>query len=761
MATLAVSMYLTANKVSYLMMAIMYAGASYIDSKLFPGPNVEGPRLNDLEVQVSTYGAPVQKVYGTSRAAGNVIWGTNFVEHKKKQKQGKGGGGGSTTTYSYSVSFAVALCKGPIAGVGRIWADGKLFADLTDQTFGEDGTITGTYEGKGGGTFTIYKGTETQLPDPFIEGIEGVGNVPAYRPFAYVVFHNLYCTDFGNRLPNLNFEIISEVNDLAAAVAGLCIEAGLTAADYDVSDLTGKTINGYTTDGGKTFRAQVEPLQSVFIFDGVERNGVLTFSRRKSDLWSVPVYALDDGELGAYETERPEEPYNLTRKPEQELPARVVFSYLSKDREYQTNAMGASRLNTTSKNTTKLELPVVLTDAEGKALAETALYTAWIQRTAYDLKLASKYACIFPGDILLLPLVDDNPVFLQAIKCSYGRPGINVINSTRFLPEIYKEIGRTTDPEYNQTAPAEPTDVTASFLDMIYATGETAEYPLYVAATAAVFYPANLFRSNDDGVTWDYVATIDTNTPSGSATTALAAGPIDFFDEANTVDVELIAGTLSSRTHDDLLNGYNVALVGNEIIQFRTAALIAANTYRLSGLLRGRSGTEPLIGSHTIGDRFVLLSSDAVVRIAASTADWFRPVLYRIGPYSKSVDSAYYSNITFTNQGIVAKPWAPCHLKGTRDGSGNLTIDWIRRSRKDFSWRAYVDAEVSETAEQYEIDVYNGAAVVRTISTTTPTAAYTAAQQTADFGSAQGSINVKVYQISSTYGRGWPVEGAI
>ena len=50
----------------------------------------------------------------------------------------------------------------------------------------------------------------------------------------------------------------------------------------------------------------------------------------------------------------------------------------------------------------------------------------------------------------------------------------------------------------------------------------------------------------------------------------------------------------------------------------------------------------------------------------------------------------------------------------------------------------------------------NGANVVRTIATTTPTASYSAAQQVADFGSAQSSVSVRVHQLSASVGRGWP-----
>jgi hypothetical protein len=45
---------------------------------------------------------------------------------------------------------------------------------------------------------------------------------------------------------------------------------------------------------------------------------------------------------------------------------------------------------------------------------------------------------------------------------------------------------------------------------------------------------------------------------------------------------------------------------------------------------------------------------------------------------------------------------------------------------------------------------------VRTIAVTAPAANYTTAQQIADFGSAQGTVSVRVYQLSTSVGRGWP-----
>jgi hypothetical protein len=197
---------------------------SVIDSRLFgPGPThqqSEGPRLENLQVQSSTEGAPIPEIAGRVRLAGQIIWATKFKEVVTTTTQsagggGKGGGGGggggstiTTTTYSYFASFAVGLCDGPIDRVGRIWADGKPL-DMTSVTM------------------RVHRGSPDQLPDPLIEGVEGAGNTPAYRGTAYVVFEGLAIGPFGNRIPQLNFEVFrrvsptdgSGVEDLVRAVS--------------------------------------------------------------------------------------------------------------------------------------------------------------------------------------------------------------------------------------------------------------------------------------------------------------------------------------------------------------------------------------------------------------------------------------------------------------------------------------------------------------------------------------------------------------
>ncbi|MEL8056086.1 MAG: glycoside hydrolase TIM-barrel-like domain-containing protein, partial [Pseudomonadota bacterium] len=150
-------------------------------------PPIEGPRVKSLTVMESREGAGLPTVYGRYRVGGQVIWASRFRERREERSAGKGGP--RYTEYSYSVSFAVALCEGPITRVDRIWANNEPL---------ELGALT----------WRLYTGTEDQMPDPLIEVIEGAGQVPAYRGTAYIVFEDLPLDAFGNRMPQLSFEVV-------------------------------------------------------------------------------------------------------------------------------------------------------------------------------------------------------------------------------------------------------------------------------------------------------------------------------------------------------------------------------------------------------------------------------------------------------------------------------------------------------------------------------------------------------------------------
>ncbi len=89
--------------------------------------------VNGIQLGTSCYGKPLPLVYGTTRVAGNIVWMPTELWVKVPGEQGgKGGGGSAGTPDQYYQGLAIAICEGPIVGLGRVWRDKELFATLAD-----------------------------------------------------------------------------------------------------------------------------------------------------------------------------------------------------------------------------------------------------------------------------------------------------------------------------------------------------------------------------------------------------------------------------------------------------------------------------------------------------------------------------------------------------------------------------------------------------------------------------------------------------
>ncbi len=185
-----------------------------LDRSLIEGTrHIEGPRLAAARPFSAEDGAPLPRLYGTARLGGTMIWATRFEEESRTERQGFKGGP-RVTTYSYYGNVAFALCEGEAAGIRRVWADGKEL-DLNDVEF------------------RLHRGGEAQDVDPLIAAKQGAGNAPAYRGTAYVVFERLPLDPYGNRMPQLQFEVMRPVGDLAARMRAVALIPGAT--EYGLS----------------------------------------------------------------------------------------------------------------------------------------------------------------------------------------------------------------------------------------------------------------------------------------------------------------------------------------------------------------------------------------------------------------------------------------------------------------------------------------------------------------------------------------------
>ncbi|MDN2583261.1 glycoside hydrolase/phage tail family protein [Aquibium sp. ELW1220] len=226
-------------------------GGYLIDRALIDSTRrIEGPRLGSAQVLTAEDGAPMPRLYGTARLGATLIWATRFEEVKETSRQGSKGGP-KVTSYSYHASAAFGLCEGPVAGIRRIWADGREL-DLDEVTL------------------RLHRGTEDQAPDPLIEAKQGAGNAPAYRGTAYVVFERLPLDAFGNRLPQLQFEVIRPVGGTGDKVSAMVLIPGSTEFGYAPDPVRhkrrkgeGTIVNRHVLHAATDLAASLDELQAL------------------------------------------------------------------------------------------------------------------------------------------------------------------------------------------------------------------------------------------------------------------------------------------------------------------------------------------------------------------------------------------------------------------------------------------------------------------------------------------------------------------
>jgi hypothetical protein len=735
------------------------------------GPNVEGPRLDDKKVITSTYGDPITLAYGpNTRLSGNVIWSTGLIEAENEEESGgKGGGGGSTsTTYTYSLSFDMAIMGRPGRQIRRVWMNNKLVFNIADAVGSP--FLLPTYDAVNGMLYTkdmgthvvfdemhFWPGTTTQIADAMVEAIEGVGAVPAYRGICHVSFKNLQLADFGNRLPNVEVELEADTTiALSQVVHDICGRAGVeNTSVIGLTDL----VSGYVIARPSNGSGAIAPLGMAYHFDMAEQRGQIRFVKRARGMKAT----ISIDQMGCHQAnENPTDPIRHSTLSTVELPKQMTVSFADPALDYQVNSQRAIRDQGATENLESVQFPLTLTVDEGRRIADRLLWSPWAARKSATFKVDDTWVRRDPGDVLGIQ-VSDQVVPYKLLRMNRGDNGVIEAEVQRDDPELYNSTADGTAGRLPDNSVRFPGVTRLILMDapILRDLDDNSGFYWAVTAPSTGWRGANILRSSDGGTTYTNMSDVIVRTRIGDVASALPSGPTAYWDRGNTLTVvmQYTSHTLESVTEAQVLNGANAFLLGDEdgqngeIAQFATATLVGANTYELSDLLRGRLGTEANVGIHGANEVFVLLNLSTMGRSDFGPADWEIERDYK--PVSLLTDQADVTAQQFTNNGVGMTPLSPVHVLGVRDGSNNLTVDWVRRSRLRSAGLAG-PVPLGEETEAYEVDIYSGASVVRTITATAPTISYSAAEQTTDGLTPGNPVSLRVFQMSAVRGRGFP-----
>lgn len=674
---------------------------------IFKPKDRQGPRLSDLSVQTSSYGWTIPKLFGTLRVAGSVIWSTDLIESGSTQHGGKGQP--DTKTYSYSASFAVLLSARPVRGVKRIWADGNLLRG----SGGDFKTETG---------FRVHLGNEDQDADPLIASAEGAAMTPAVRGCAYAVFENFQLADYGNRIPSLTFEIEADDGAVTAGMIAAAVSDGLVAGDG-----AALLIGGFSAYGDSV-RSVLETLATASGAWFVPQRAALTMV---SD--GMPAVTVsDDGTAGPGEAATVR---TRSIAPLANAPKTVSLGYYDPARDYQT---GLQRVHRPGAGATEqsVEMPAVLSAGDAKTMAAAILARAETGRETRKLATGWSSLGVTPGEVVAIAgesgrwrvtgwSLENMVLGLDLVRLA-AAPLPASASSGRVLATPDLPIGTTVVHAF-EAPPLDDRILSAPRL-LIAACG-----------TGAGWRKAALLLSRDEGSSWTNIGSTAAPAVIGVLASVPGTAPGWIADRRSSFEVDLIHAAMVLADADDaaLDGGANLALVGDEMLQFARAEPLGGTRWRLSRLWRGRRGTEAAIGTQAIGDRFVLIAADSVavteLPVSAIGAG-VRVLASGVG----DVGGPATCDAAVTGASIL--PPAPTHLRAELNAGGDVLLRWVRRSRAGWQWIDGADAPLVEEREAYRVTLVDSDGSSRMIETDTAALTVAAAER------GEGALTVSVRQ---------------
>ena len=533
---------------------------------------------------------------------------------------------------------------------------------------------------------------------------------------------------------------------LSSVVEEICHAAEVY--DIDVSSLDG-VVHGYVVDDVADGRSSLQPLMLRYGFDAVERDGVLTFrlrDGRKAQTLQPETLAISSDLDGVLD---------YSRAGEAEQTGRVRVRFVQAGGGHDIAAEEAVLPDEATHAVAVSDLPMAMTRAEGRQVAERWLAEARVSRDTARFALPPSRQDIGAGDIVDIPGPDAGvPSRYRVDRVEHST--MQLIDAVRIEPNVYDPPDMADDVP-SQKAFAAPVPVASMFLDLPLLTGDEVEHAPHIAVTANP-WPGSVavYASASDS---DYLLerVLTARSVIGVTETPLLAAPAGRWDRADPVQVKLINGTLESRSAEAVQNGANAMAIGDgtpgnwEIFQFQSAELIAPETYWLSNRLRGQLGSDGLMPDVWPVGSWVILLDSSLSQIDLASTQRRISRHYRIGPARRPIDDPSYIHLNEAFDGNGLRPYAPVHLQAS-ESAGDLSVSWVRRTRIDGDSWDLAEVPLGEETERYDIRVRKGSEVLRQTNSVTPYWIYTQTEQASD--GANGAISIEVAQVSARYGPG-------
>lgn len=558
--------------------------------------------IADFQINTASYGEVVPEILGTTRVSGNIIDYDDFTphEHRSTTKAGKGGGAKHTNiTYTYSVAAAIALCEGPIAGIGKVWRDKEVYQYPNEKI-----------------ELTLFNGEIAQTPWPYMLSKHPEKALP-YSGLAYMAG----VVDLGERgsLPQYNFEVYGKLRDTGDGTdvnPADYIEHVLQSVGADVQIEGIENFRAYckaadilisTPPEQKSAKAQqiindIAEITNSLVFWSTDRLKIVPLADKPIGTWTPAnqiqhnltaddFIAGTDGQLILYKRKDTSEAYN-----------EATVEFINRANSYEKETVSFEVVADVQRNglkpASKKSAHYLYTKARAQYYAEQLAMKRLYAKTQYTFRLDWAFCTLEVGDLVTLTdeacQLNRQIVVITAVNeaadgqlefTAEGKP------AGTYAPARY-DVHENERPfiDYNQAAPS------VNDVAIFQTVGDVGGNQVFIGVNAPSGWGGCSVWLSDNGENYSRIGSITQQARMGR----LKYG---FAQNGNFCNVILNQGTLKGGTHIDAERANTLCWTNGEAFSYEGAEMHQDNWYTLSGLVRGQYGTNAI--SHSAGERFV------------------------------------------------------------------------------------------------------------------------------------------------------------
>lgn len=558
--------------------------------------------IADFQINTASYGEVVPEILGTTRVSGNIIDYEDFTahEHRTTTRTGKGGGSKHTDiSYTYTVAAAIALCEGPIAGIGKVWKDKEVYQYPNESI-----------------QLTLFNGAVAQSPWPYMSSKHPDKALP-YSGLAYMAG----VVDLGDRgsLPQYNFEVYGKLRDTGDGVdvnPADYIEHVLQSVGADVQIEGIENFRAYckaadilisTPPSQKSAKAQqiindIAEITNSLVFWSTDRLKIVPLADKPIGTWTPAnqiqydltaddFIAGTDGQLILYKRKDTSEAYN-----------EATVEFINRANSYEKETVSFEVVADVQRNglkpASKKTAHYLYTKARAQYYAEQLAMKRLYAKTQYTFRLDWAFCTLEVGDLVTLTdeacQLNRQIVVITAVNeaadgqlefTAEGKP------AGTYAPARY-DVHENERPfiDYNQAAPS------VNDVAIFQTVGDVGGNQVFIGVNAPAGWGGCSVWLSDNGENYSRIGSITQQARMGR--TRLA-----FNETANACEVTLNQGVLKGGTHIDAERANTLCWVNGEALSYEGANMAPNNQFSLTGLVRGQYGTNAI--SHNAGERFI------------------------------------------------------------------------------------------------------------------------------------------------------------